>query len=260
MDVPKYNRDAWDAQVGAGNPWTQPVSSDAIAAARLGDVQIVLTPRKKVPANWFPSLENCKTLCLASGGGQQGPVLAAAGADVTVFDNSPAQLAQDKSVAERDGLALQTVEGDMAKLDCFDDATFDFVFHPCSVSFVPDVQPVFDEVFRVLKPGGGYVFGGCNPVSYLFDYGKLKAGKLEARFSIPYSDESCLTAAELQRLKNENEPFCFGHSLESLIGGQLQSGFQMVDYYDDIWASDDAKVLDQYIASTFATRAVKPDK
>jgi len=31
--------------------------------------------------------------CLASGGGQQGPVLAAAGAHVTVFDNSPRQLA-----------------------------------------------------------------------------------------------------------------------------------------------------------------------
>ncbi|MCL4155371.1 UNVERIFIED_CONTAM: hypothetical protein GTU68_043013 [Idotea baltica] len=170
MDVQKYNRDAWDAQVKSGNSWTQAVSSETIAQARLGDFQVVLTPKKKVPAEWFPPLENCKTLCLASGGGQQGPVLAAAGADVTVFDNSPGQLAQDIAVADRDELTLKTVVGDMADLSCFGENSFDFVFHPCSVSFVPEVQPVFDEVFRVLNPGGTYVFGACNPVSYLFDY------------------------------------------------------------------------------------------
>jgi hypothetical protein len=51
-----------------------------------------------------------------SGGGQQGPLLAAAGAVVTVFDNSPQQLGQDRFVAERDGLAIETVEKEMADL------------------------------------------------------------------------------------------------------------------------------------------------
>ena len=44
--------------------------------------------------------------------GQGGaPVLAAPGAAVTVFDNSPAQLDRDRSVAEGEGLRLETVEG-----------------------------------------------------------------------------------------------------------------------------------------------------
>jgi len=51
--------------------------------------------------------------------GQQGPILAAAGADATVFDNSPRQLQQDCQVAEREGLDLRTVEGDMRDLSCF---------------------------------------------------------------------------------------------------------------------------------------------
>ena len=38
-------------------------------------------------------MKGLKVLCLASGGGQQGPILAAIGADVTVFDNSQGQLA-----------------------------------------------------------------------------------------------------------------------------------------------------------------------
>ncbi len=64
-----------------------------------------------MPADWFPPIDGLKVLCLASGGGQQGPVLAAAGADVTIFDNSEKQLAQDRMVAERDDLTLRTVKG-----------------------------------------------------------------------------------------------------------------------------------------------------
>ena len=40
-----------------------------------------------MPADWFGDLAGAPVLCLASGGGQQGPLLAAAGARVTVFDN-----------------------------------------------------------------------------------------------------------------------------------------------------------------------------
>ena len=92
-DILLYNRRTWDRQVERGNPWTVPVSSEAVARARNGDWWIVLTPTKPVPSDWFPPLVGLDVLCLASGGGQQGPILAAAGANVTVFDNSPARLA-----------------------------------------------------------------------------------------------------------------------------------------------------------------------
>ena len=104
-DILGYNRQAWDRQVERGNRWTVPVGPEAIARARRGDWSIVLTPTKPVPADWFPPLAGLDVLCLAGGGGQQGPILAAAGARVTVFDNSPKQLAQDRLVADREGLA-----------------------------------------------------------------------------------------------------------------------------------------------------------
>ena len=78
MDVVNYNRAAWDRQVQGGNEWTVPVGPEVIAAARRGEWSIVLTARKPVPADWFPALSGADVLCLASGGGQQGPVLAAA--------------------------------------------------------------------------------------------------------------------------------------------------------------------------------------
>ena len=33
VDIPDYNRAAWDRQVEAGNKWTVPVTPDQIAAA-----------------------------------------------------------------------------------------------------------------------------------------------------------------------------------------------------------------------------------
>ena len=124
MDVRAHNREAWNREVSQGNPWTIPVSSETIEAARKDEWSIVLTPRKPVPREWFPDLSGCDVLCLASGGGQQGPILAAAGANVTVYDNAPAQLAREQEVAERDGLTIRTVEGDMRLLDAFAEATF----------------------------------------------------------------------------------------------------------------------------------------
>ena len=136
IDPVEHNRAAWDRQVAEGNEWTVPVGPEVIARARAGEWSIVLIGHEPVPRDWFPAeLRGCDVLALASGGGQQGPVLAAAGANVTVLDNSPAQLAQDAMVAARDGLAIRTVQGDMRDLSAFADGSFDMVFHPCSNSF-----------------------------------------------------------------------------------------------------------------------------
>ena len=106
IDPVAHNRAAWDKQVEQDNEWTRPVSADVIARARGGDWSIVLIGYEPVPRDWFPAeMRGVDVLALASGGGQQVPVLAAAGANVTSFDNSPNQLARDREVAERDGLS-----------------------------------------------------------------------------------------------------------------------------------------------------------
>src|SRR5262249_5500851 len=159
-----HNRAAWDKQVEAGNEWSRPVTSEVIEAARRADWSVVLIGYQPVDRSWFPDpLAGADVLCLASGGGQQGPVLAAAGAHVTVFDNSPRQLAQDRLVADRDGLEIRTILGDMRDLSAFPDASFDLVFHPVSNLFCPELAPVWAECFRVLRPGGILLSGFCNP-------------------------------------------------------------------------------------------------
>ena len=82
MEIREHNRKAWDHSVDEGIRWTQPVSSELVNRAWHGELEVFLTPTKPVPIEWFPELTGKKVLCLASGGGQQSPVLAAAGAEV----------------------------------------------------------------------------------------------------------------------------------------------------------------------------------
>ncbi len=259
MDIREHNRRAWDRQVEYGNPWTIPVSPEEISEARAGRWKIVLTPNKPVPHDWLPDLPGKRVLCLASGGGQQGPVLAAAGAQVTVYDNSPKQLALDRTVAEREGLSIRIVEGDMRDLSALQSDSFDFIVHPVSNVFVPEVRPVWREAFRVLCRGGVMVSGFDNPVVYLFD-NELgdRTGRLEVKYALPYSDLEQLTDDQKRRYEAEGLPYEFSHTLEDQIGGQIDAGFVIAGFYEDYDLPTRDWPLSRYMPPYIATRAIKP--
>lgn len=257
MDYLRHNRMYWDEEARRGGKWSEPVSQAVIAGARRGEWAVLLTPIRPVPRQWFPDpLAGREVLCLACGGGQQGPVLAAAGARVTVLDNSPGQLAQDEAVAAREGLNLGTELGDMRDLARFPDGSFDLVFHPVSNCYVPDILPVWREAYRVLRAGGALLAGFANPVQYTLDLREALGGKLVIRHRIPYSDLRDLSEAELKELVLDSHMgICFGHSLADQIGGQLEAGFVLGGFYED--NSGGVDPLDAYIDTWGATRAVK---
>jgi SAM-dependent methyltransferase len=255
MDIRAYNRAAWDYQVSIGNPWTVPVDSKTIRAVRRGNWHIILTPTKPVPREWFPqNMTDIDILCLASGGGQQGPVLAATGARVTVFDNSPAQLKRDQEVAERENLHIQTVEGDMRDLSDFPNSSFDLIVHPVSNIFVPEILPVWFETYRVLRPGGSLLSGITNPIIYIFDDDDLEDGKLTVSYALPYSDLTSISAEIRQDYMEQGFSLQFSHTLEEQIGGQVKAGFVIAGFYEDIRPDD---LLSKYFGTFFATRALK---
>jgi SAM-dependent methyltransferase len=256
LDPVAHNRAAWDRQVELGNEWTVPVSPDVIARARQGDWSVVLIGYEPVPRDWFPEpLAGADVLCLASGGGQQAPVLAAAGARVTVLDNSPAQLARDELVATREGLALRTVLGDMRDLSAFADASFDLVFNPVSNLFCPDLAPVWRECFRVLRPGGRLLVGFVNPDVYIFDGNALDRGELVVRHALPYSDLTHLDEQERERLIGPDQPLEYSHGMTEQIGGQLTSGFVVTGFTE---GPHHRNATARFMPGYFATRAVKP--
>ena len=255
MDIRAHNRDAWNREVDGGqNRWSQPVGHEVIEKARQGEFNILLTENIPVPHRWFPPLKGADVLCLASGGGQQGPVLAALGASVTVFDNSPSQLKQDQLVAERETLPLKTVEGDAADLSVFADESFDLIFNPVSTVFMPDVRVVWRECARVLRHGGNLLAGVMNPVHYIFDLFKADEGILEVANSIPYSDLTSLSDEVRDDWLKKGLPLEFGHSLTDLLGGQCAAGLVITDLYEDYMTDSP---VHNYHPNYIATRATK---
>lgn len=252
MNYIEKNAEIWNKHVEEGYIWSVAVSHEVVENARNGLWEVVLTPRKPVPKTWFPdTLMGKKVLLIAGGGGQQGPILAAAGADVTVFDNSRKQLAQDEMVAKRDNLSITTVHGNMQDMSAFENESFDFIMQFAGV-FVDSVLPVWKEAYRVLKTGGVMIAGHNNPNDFIFDLAEMEKGKFVVRHKIPYSDLTSLPKDEFERITKE-EGVCFGHSLEDLLQGQIDAGFAIVGFYEDYGDSP----LDQYIPTFFATKAVK---
>jgi len=167
--ISKWVNDGWE--------WGTPISHEDYMNAKSGEWGVVLTPTVKVPFEWFSPyinlksrrLDGVKLLGLASGGGQQMPVFAAVGADVTVLDYSDAQLNNERLVAEREEYQINIVKADMTKTLPFDDNSFDIIFHPISNCYVEDVYHVWNECHRVLRKGGILVAGMDNGFTYLFD-------------------------------------------------------------------------------------------
>ena len=136
------NAETIDRWIAEGWQWGTPISHEQYVDAQRGKWDVVLTPTKPVPKDWFGPLEGKKILGLASGGGQQMPIFTALGAQCTVLDYSPKQLESETLVAQREGYAIETVRASMTEPLPFADASFDLIFHPVSNCYIEDVLPV----------------------------------------------------------------------------------------------------------------------
>jgi ubiquinone/menaquinone biosynthesis C-methylase UbiE len=253
-----HNETAWDQQALLHHDWSKPVSSALIEAAKKGQWEIHITKRP-LPEKWLPkNIQNKDILCLASGGGQQAPILAAAGANVTVFDISKKQLEQDLYVAKRNNLSLKAIQGDMSELKGISDSSFDYIIHPISNLYVSDLKPVWKECYRVLRPKGLLLASFYNPILFVFDKNKEleEQGLLRPKYPLPYADIKDLPQNMLEDKMKNKEAFVFGHTLSSQINGQLEAGFILSGFYEDEHPSP-RFLIEKYLPTMIATRAIK---
>lgn len=251
----EFNSKIIDKWTESGWEWGIPITQEAFEAARRGEWSVVLTPNKPVPHEWFsPFLQNgrlngAKLLGLACGGGQQMPIFAALGADCTVLDYSDKMLDAERLVSEREGYHINIIKADMTKTLPFDENSFDIIFHPVSNVYVENVQHIWDECHRILKPGGILLAGCDNGINFLFEN---DAEPLEIKYVLPFNP---LRNPEHRRLIEMGDAYQFSHTYEEQVGGQLKAGFRLTDLFDD---TNNTGALCNYNVPTFvATRAVK---
>ena len=145
LDVPAFDR----YRAGQASEIPGPFAQDPLEARMAADVL------------------NKDILLVAGAGGQQSAVYGLLGAHVTVFDLMEEQLASDRAAAAFYGYPVRTIQGDMRDLSALSDASFDRVHQPISTLYTPTRQDVFNEVARVLRPGGLYYSDYCFPLLYM---------------------------------------------------------------------------------------------
>lgn len=216
MDYQTGNRAAWNSLADTGSQFAK-VASDEECRQPLK----ILDGRGWLPA----SVVGMNVLCLASGGGWQSVLYAVAGANVTVVDISDSMLKLDAREAKRRNLQMQLIQGSMDDLSCLTDQSFDIVHQPVSTCYVPELNPVYAEVARVLRDHGIYISQHKHPLSLQISH---RNERHQFVIGVEYYHQGPLP---LQKDVSYRESGAteYLHRLEDLIGGLCRNGFVIED-------------------------------
>ncbi len=248
QDINAKTIDRW---VDEGWQWGKPVSHEEYVKALNGEWEVLLTPTVYVPKVWFGEngdIRGKRILGLASGGGQQMPVFAAAGAVCTVLDYSSRQISTEKMVAEREGYAIDIMQADMTKPLPFEDESFDIIFYPVSNCYIEDVYSVFKECARVLKKGGTMLGGFATEINYM-----VSSDETRIVNKMPFNP--LINPEQMRELEEDDAGIQFSHTVADQIGGQLKAGLTLVDLYDD--TNGEGRLHELNVKTFIATKTVK---
>jgi SAM-dependent methyltransferase len=222
QDVLAQNRAAWSGQAAlsrfAGSAAFPPDRAQATAG---------LDPWLRAEG-----VAGKEVLCLGAGGGRHGPLLARAGACVTVVDLSEEQLAHDRRAALEHHLPLMVMCTSIDELGAFADASFAVVVQPVAACYLPDLGHLHREVARVLAPGGLYVVQHKQPSSLQAEAQPRGDGYLVRQHYLSRQ----LVAEQPGVSHRESGTLEFLHTLEALVGGLCHAGFAIEDLSEPVLA------------------------
>ncbi|MFX1253174.1 MAG: class I SAM-dependent methyltransferase [Promethearchaeota archaeon] len=218
-EIARINKRHWEKMVNEGCGFTRPwlnLDVNNIKKYVKGQLDPVPEPLLVIyPANILIDLEDKKVLCLAAGGGQQSAFFSLLGAHVTVVDLAEGQLKGDQKAANHYGYEINTIQGDMRDLSCVEDTSFDLVYGT-GMSYIPEVQQVYSEVARVLKPGGKYRVDFSNPATEFVDVHDWDG--VGYRITRPYTE----------RVRRRKDGVIeFRHTMSSIFNGLLAVGLSI---------------------------------
>jgi len=235
-EIAKYNVERWQALAEADALFTRP--------------RLDLTPesaREFLDAEGvFGEVAGKAVLCLGGGGGQQSAAFALLGAEVTVLDISEAQLERDRQAAAHYQKQVRTVQGDMRDLSSLAPASFDLVYQPFSIGYVPDAPLVFAQVAQVLRPGGIYFVAVDNPF-----FSGLTATDWNGEgyvLKAPYQDQALYISPDPEWVyARSNKPLpavrearLYRHTLANTLNTLLGLGFALIHFSDSKHIHPDA--------------------
>jgi SAM-dependent methyltransferase len=224
-EIGAVNKEHWERMVKEGCGFTRPwLDLDRTQLRQYVRGQLDPVPAAMIemyPVSVLANVEGKEVLCLASGGGQQSAVFALLGAHVTIVDQAEGQLDGDRTAAAHYGYEVTTICADMRDLSAIPDESFALVYQAPSMAYIPDVRPVYAEVFRVLRPGGTYRVCFSNPATEFVDWNSWDGEGY--RITKPYSEK-------MER--DAGGSIQFRHTMTDIFDGLVAAGFSIQQVED----------------------------
>jgi SAM-dependent methyltransferase len=189
---------------------------------------------------------------LGCGAAQNAIAFARQGAKVIGVDASGEQLAHARRLAETNEVKVELHLGDMADLSFITSASVDLVFSAHAFGFVDDLNRVFRQVHRILKPECALVFSITHPVRELLD----------ASGGLPFVRRSYFDRSPLSRKVNGITVTTYPHTVGGLFTSLHRANFRIDAILEpeppaDAPRSAAWREADQVVPSTLIMRARK---
>jgi ubiquinone/menaquinone biosynthesis C-methylase UbiE len=208
----------------------------------LGDVELRWCPEglTEAQAGLLGAVAGQRVLEIGCGAAASSRWLATQGARVVALDLSGGMLRQAQAGAQRSGVQLPLLQADAMALP-LGESTVDIAFTAFgAVPFVDDSAAVMREVFRVLRPGGRWVFSVTHPMRWIFLDDPGEAG-LVATHS--YFDRRPYVEFDAAGV-----PIYVEHhrTLGDRIRELVEAGFVLVDLIEPEWPADHEQIWGQW--------------
>jgi SAM-dependent methyltransferase len=208
----------------------------------LGDVDFVWCPEglREAEAGLLGPVAGRRVIEVGCGAAAAARWLASQGARVVGVDLSAGMLRQARLGTDRSGVRVPLVQADAARLP-FADASFDLACTAFgAVPFVEDSAAVMREVYRVLVPGGRWVFSVTHPMRWIFldDPGEGGLVAVHSYFDrrpyVEYDGTGTATYVEHHRT--------VGDRVRELVG----AGFVLTDVVEPEWPEGHERIWGQW--------------
>jgi 2-polyprenyl-3-methyl-5-hydroxy-6-metoxy-1,4-benzoquinol methylase len=236
-DPNKQTREAWDANAEVWDARMGDEGNDFVNLLQWPVMAALLDPK---PAE--------RILDVACGNGIFSRRIAGMGADVTAFDFSGELIARAQRYKTDPGSQIRyhildaTNQTDM-RSTLSPSAPFDAAISNMALFDISDIQPIFQVLPEVLKPGGAFVFSLVHPAfnnpSSVHIAEEWDDGEIETRYSVKVHRYMTPFHAEGIALRNQPKPqYYFHRPLEYYLKLGFDNGFVLDGFEERAFPPD----------------------
>lgn len=164
--------------------------------------------------NLLGNLRGKKVVEIGCGGAQCGIAMAKKGAIVTGIDQSEEQLKFAKNLADKNKTKIQFIKGSFQDLKKLKSNTYDIAFSAFAFQYSPNLLKLFNQIYRILKKGGIFVYSLDHPFFSIINPKTLKIKK-------SYFE----TGKYIEKMEKGADFVGYNHTISELFNPLVETGF-----------------------------------